>query len=118
MVRAALERGTDVSTSTSASAAASASRPTTPDGATLQLRARSTRTSSPDERIVYTYEMYRDEDRISVSVTTVELRRGRRRHALIYTEQGVYLDGHDTPAAARARHARAARAGSTQALAA
>jgi uncharacterized protein YndB with AHSA1/START domain len=50
------------------------------------------------ERIVYTYEMYRDEDRISVSVTTVELRPAEGGTALVFTEQGVYLDGHDTQA--------------------
>ena len=49
------------------------------------------------ERIVYTYEMYRGEDRISVSVSTVELRPAEGGTALSYTEQGVYLDGHDGP---------------------
>ena len=49
------------------------------------------------ERIVYTYEMYRGEDRISVSVSTVELRDAAEGTALTYTEQGVYLDGHDGP---------------------
>jgi uncharacterized protein YndB with AHSA1/START domain len=51
-----------------------------------------------DARIVYSYEMYRNEDRISVSLTTVELRDAEGGTALRYTEQGVYLDGHDTPA--------------------
>jgi uncharacterized protein YndB with AHSA1/START domain len=50
-----------------------------------------------DERIVYTYEMYRDGERISVSVSTVELRAAEGGTALTYTEQGVYLDGHDGP---------------------
>jgi len=50
-----------------------------------------------DERIVYTYEMYRGEERISVSVSTVELRAAEGGTALTYTEQGVYLDGHDGP---------------------
>ena len=50
-----------------------------------------------DERIVYTYEMYRGEDRISVSVSTVELRAAEGGTALTYTEQGVYLDGLDGP---------------------
>ncbi len=49
------------------------------------------------ERIVYTYEMYRGEERISVSVSTVELRAAGGGTALTYTEQGVYLDGHDGP---------------------
>jgi uncharacterized protein YndB with AHSA1/START domain len=50
-----------------------------------------------DERIVYTYEMYRGAERISVSVSTVELREADGGTALTYTEQGVYLDGHDGP---------------------
>lgn len=50
------------------------------------------------ERIVYTYEMYAGEDRISVSVATVELRAAEGGTALKLTEQGVYLDQHDTVA--------------------
>jgi uncharacterized protein YndB with AHSA1/START domain len=53
----------------------------------------------PEERIVYTYEMYKDDDRISVSVSTVELLAAEGGTALTYTEQGVFLDGHDTAAA-------------------
>jgi uncharacterized protein YndB with AHSA1/START domain len=49
-----------------------------------------------DERIVYTYEMHRNEDRISVSVATVEMRPAEGGTALRLTEQGVFLDGHDT----------------------
>lgn len=49
------------------------------------------------ERIVYTYEMHRNDDRISVSVSTVELSAAAGGTALTYTEQGVYLDGHDGP---------------------
>jgi uncharacterized protein YndB with AHSA1/START domain len=58
-----------------------------------------------DERIVYTYEMCRDEDRMSVSVTTIELNPAAPGAAagagteLRMTEQGVFLDGHDTSAA-------------------
>ena len=51
-----------------------------------------------NERIVYTYEMYMDRARISVSVATVELRAAGSGTALTFTEQGVFLDGHDTPA--------------------
>lgn len=51
-----------------------------------------------DERFVYTYEMYRNEDRISVSVATIELIPDGEGTTLRMTEQGVYLDGHDTPA--------------------
>ncbi len=51
-----------------------------------------------DERIVYTYNMHRDQARMSVSVSTVEfLQAGAGTH-MRYTEQGVFLDGIDTPA--------------------
>ena len=53
----------------------------------------------PDERIVYTYNMHRNGERMSVSVTTVELRAaggGAGTH-LRYTEQGVFLDAIDKP---------------------
>jgi uncharacterized protein YndB with AHSA1/START domain len=50
-----------------------------------------------DERIVYTYNMHRDGVRISVSLTTVELLSDGDGTHLRYTEQGVYLDGEDTP---------------------
>jgi uncharacterized protein YndB with AHSA1/START domain len=51
-----------------------------------------------DQRIVYTYEMYRDEERISVSVATVEFEEAAEGTRLTLTEQGVFLDGHDTVA--------------------
>ncbi len=51
-----------------------------------------------DERIVYTYTMHRDGVRMSVSVSTVELLPAGEGTHLRYTEQGVYLDGTDTPA--------------------
>lgn len=51
-----------------------------------------------DQRIVYTYEMYRDEERISVSVATVEFEPAAEGTRLTLTEQGVFLDGHDTVA--------------------
>jgi len=50
-----------------------------------------------DERIVYTYNMHRDGVRMSVSVTTVELLADSDGTHLRYTEQGVFLDGEDTP---------------------
>jgi uncharacterized protein YndB with AHSA1/START domain len=50
-----------------------------------------------DERIVYTYNMHRDGVRMSVSVTTVELRADGPGTHLRYTEQGVFLDGEDKP---------------------
>ncbi|MBZ5710252.1 SRPBCC family protein [Nannocystis pusilla] len=48
-----------------------------------------------DERILYTYDMLLDERRISVSLSTLQLRAegaGTRMH---YTEQVVFLDGYD-----------------------
>jgi uncharacterized protein YndB with AHSA1/START domain len=50
-----------------------------------------------DERIVYTYNMRRDGVRLSVSVTAVELLADGDGTHLRYTEQGVFLDGQDTP---------------------
>jgi uncharacterized protein YndB with AHSA1/START domain len=51
----------------------------------------------PDRRIVYSYEMYADGDRISVSVATIEFLRDAAGTNLSWTEQGVYLDGLDQP---------------------
>jgi uncharacterized protein YndB with AHSA1/START domain len=51
----------------------------------------------PDQRIVYSYVMDQNETRISVSVATVEFKPEGTGTRLIYTEQGVFLDGHDTP---------------------
>jgi uncharacterized protein YndB with AHSA1/START domain len=52
----------------------------------------------PEQRIVYTYEMYADEARISVSVATVVFRGEGATTHLVLTEQGVFLDGYDTAA--------------------
>jgi uncharacterized protein YndB with AHSA1/START domain len=52
-----------------------------------------------DERIVYTYNMHRDGTRMSVSVSTVEMLAAGEGTYLRYTEQGVFLDGIDTPQA-------------------
>jgi uncharacterized protein YndB with AHSA1/START domain len=52
----------------------------------------------PEQRIVYTYEMHADEDRISVSVGTVQFHGQGATTRLVLTEQGVFLDGHDTAA--------------------
>jgi uncharacterized protein YndB with AHSA1/START domain len=51
----------------------------------------------PDQRIVYSYEMYANDARISVSVTTIELAKSGDGTLLTYTEQGAYLDGIDQP---------------------
>jgi uncharacterized protein YndB with AHSA1/START domain len=52
----------------------------------------------PDARIVYAYEMHRDETRISVSLATVELAPAAAGTRLLFTEQAAFLDGQDTPA--------------------
>ena len=52
----------------------------------------------PEQRIIYTYEMFTDETRISVSVATVQFRSHDATTQLVLTEQGVFLDGHDTVA--------------------
>jgi uncharacterized protein YndB with AHSA1/START domain len=53
----------------------------------------------PGRRIVYTYEMVLEGTRISVSLATVEFRSlGEGGTQLVFTEQGVFLDGHESPA--------------------
>jgi len=49
----------------------------------------------PDGRIVYAYEMYAGDARISVSVATIEFAKNGDGTALVWTEQGAYLDGID-----------------------
>ncbi|OPA78727.1 polyketide cyclase [Paenibacillus selenitireducens] len=51
----------------------------------------------PEQRIVYTYTLDSGGTRISVSITTVELIKVKGGTKLIFTEQGAYFDGHDTP---------------------
>jgi len=51
----------------------------------------------PDKRIVYTYTLDSDETRISVSLTTIELIPIGGGTKLVFTEQGAFFDGHDTP---------------------
>jgi uncharacterized protein YndB with AHSA1/START domain len=48
-------------------------------------------------RMVFTYDMLLDETRISVSVATVQFRPERAGTRLVFTEQGAFLDGHETP---------------------
>ena len=50
-----------------------------------------------NERIVTTYEMSMDGQRTLVSVATVELHATSAGTHLVYTEQGAYLDGLDSP---------------------
>jgi uncharacterized protein YndB with AHSA1/START domain len=47
----------------------------------------------PNERIVYTYEMLRDETRISVSLATVDLKPEGDGTRLVLTEHGAFFDG-------------------------
>jgi len=49
-------------------------------------------------RIVYTYEMLIDGARISVSLATADFRPERGGTRLVFTEQGAFLDGNETPA--------------------
>jgi uncharacterized protein YndB with AHSA1/START domain len=49
-----------------------------------------------DQRIVSTSEMFADDTRISVTVATVEFHESGGTTQLVLTEQGVYLDGHET----------------------
>ena len=58
----------------------------------------------PNRRIVYAYEMYANDDRISVSLTTIEFTRVDGGTAFDYTEQGAYLDGFDGADAPSLRH--------------
>jgi uncharacterized protein YndB with AHSA1/START domain len=50
----------------------------------------------PNERIVYSYDMLFGDVRISVSLATIELRPEGTGTRLVLTEQGAFLDGHDT----------------------
>jgi uncharacterized protein YndB with AHSA1/START domain len=49
----------------------------------------------PEQRIIYSYEMYADGMRISISVATIEFAKTGDGTALTWTEQGAYLDGFD-----------------------
>jgi uncharacterized protein YndB with AHSA1/START domain len=49
----------------------------------------------PNERIVYTYDMHLDDNRISVSLATIEFRPDGKGTRLKLTEQGAFLDGYD-----------------------
>jgi uncharacterized protein YndB with AHSA1/START domain len=73
-------------------------RGTGPDGGVYTYEARYA-DIVPDQRIVYTYDMYLGDARISVSVSTVALEPQGSATRLVYTEQGAFLDGFDTPAA-------------------
>lgn len=57
----------------------------------------------PDQRLVYSYEMYAGSARISVSVATIEFAGTDDGTRLTWTEQGAYLDGFDGEDAPRLR---------------
>jgi uncharacterized protein YndB with AHSA1/START domain len=49
----------------------------------------------PNERIVSSYEMHLDKQRISVSLATMEFKPNGSGTKFVLTEQGVFLDGYD-----------------------
>jgi uncharacterized protein YndB with AHSA1/START domain len=51
----------------------------------------------PNERIIYSYEMHLDDERISVSLATFEFVTAGAGTRLKLTEQGAYLDAFDKP---------------------
>jgi uncharacterized protein YndB with AHSA1/START domain len=51
----------------------------------------------PDQRIVYSYEMYNGQDLGSVSLATVQIVAEGSGTKLTYTEQGAFLDGIEKP---------------------
>jgi len=53
----------------------------------------------PDQRIVFSYDLYHDEEHVSVSLTTVEIESDGSGTRLTFTEQGAYFEGPDGPAA-------------------
>ena len=69
-----------------------------PPGGPVYLNRTTYRDIVQDRRIVYAYEMYCDADRLSVSVVTVDFEPAGAGTRLVFTEQGVFLDGRDTPA--------------------
>ncbi len=48
-----------------------------------------------NERVVYSYEMHLDDRKISVSLTTIELKPAGAGTRLLMTEQGAFLDGYE-----------------------
>lgn len=51
----------------------------------------------PNERIVYTYEMYLNDKRISVSLTTMEFTSEGSKTKFVMHENGAFLDDFDKP---------------------
>jgi uncharacterized protein YndB with AHSA1/START domain len=51
----------------------------------------------PDERIVYSYEMYLDDARTSASLAIIEFFAEGGGTRIVITEHGAFLDGYDKP---------------------
>jgi uncharacterized protein YndB with AHSA1/START domain len=49
----------------------------------------------PNQRLIYTYDMYMGDKKISVSLATLQLKAEGNRTTLSVTEQGAFLDGYD-----------------------
>ena len=49
----------------------------------------------PNERIIFSYEMHLNGRKISVSLTTVEIKPEGKGTKLTFTEQGIFLDDYD-----------------------
>lgn len=49
----------------------------------------------PNERLVYSYQMFIGDQKISVSLATIQLKSEGARTTLKITEQGAFLDGYD-----------------------
>jgi len=49
----------------------------------------------PNQRLVYSYEMHLDDNKISVSLATLQLKAAGGKTTLAVTEQGAFLDGYD-----------------------
>jgi len=52
----------------------------------------------PDVRIVYAYDMFAGDDKLSVSLATIEVTPIAGKTRLTVTEHGAFLDGHEDPA--------------------
>jgi uncharacterized protein YndB with AHSA1/START domain len=74
------------------------SRGTAPDGRAYSYEALF-HDIVPAQRIVYTYDMFLEGTRISISLATVEFTPvGDSGTHMVFTEQGAFLDGHESPA--------------------
>jgi uncharacterized protein YndB with AHSA1/START domain len=51
----------------------------------------------PNARIVYSYDLFVGDAKLSVSLTTIELDPVGKSTRLVFTEQGAFLDGHEDP---------------------